>query len=239
MTPSSSIVCKGDSVLLTASGASTYNWSPLPGLSNYTSPIVWAYPATNTQYTVTGSSSDGCTGSAVATIEIIDGIELIASKNRDAECNNNVVELWASGADQYSWSPTSGLSSPNDANTNALVTKTTTYYVVGTKGTCKAVDSVTVNFYNENNFFIPNAFSPNDDGLNDCFSIKHQTIFKEFYLTIYNRWGQRVFETDHSDFCWNGYFKDARAESGTYFYFLKSKTSCGEINLKGDLLLIR
>ena len=56
---------------------------------------------------------------------------------------------------------------------------------------------------------------------------------------IYNRWGQVVFATDQVWDCWNGNYKGENAEQGVYFYFIKAKTTCGEIIYKGDVTLLR
>lgn len=241
ITPSTFLLCRGDSVLLNASGADYYSWDATPGLSDYTSASPWAFPESNTIYYVVGTSIEGCTGSATASIEVIDHIDVYVSKNRDAECNNKVVELSASGAENYLWSPTSSLSNPTGSTTLATIDSTITFYVIGQVGSCIDLDSITVFLYKneQKDIFIPNAFSPNNDGLNDCFGIKQQANFTNFYWTIYNRWGQRVFESDTPDACWNGEFQNKKAPTDTYFYFIEAETVCGKILLRGDILLIR
>jgi gliding motility-associated-like protein len=87
--------------------------------------------------------------------------------------------------------------------------------------------------------FIANAFSPNGDGLNDCFGISYWKDVKELTFMIYNRWGNPVFETKELWDCWNGNYKGGLSEQDTYYYLIKAKTSCGEKIYKGDLLLIR
>jgi gliding motility-associated-like protein len=241
VTPPTSILCLGDSVQLTASGATNYNWSILPGLSSYTGTSVFAYPTSTTTYTVTGADAAGCSGTTVVTIDVINEIDISISKNSDAECNINTVQLLVIGAQNYTWIPANFLSNPTGSSTNATVAQTTTFYVTGTTGSCTDMDSIVVYHYNndEASIFIPSAFSPNSDGLNDCFRIRHQANFKEYYFTIYNRWGEKVFETNSADDCWDGMFKNEFVEIGTYFYFLKAETNCGKIFLKGDITLIK
>jgi len=102
-------------------------------------------------------------------------------------------------------------------------------------------DSIHVDLYNddESMIYIPNAFSPNDDGNNDCLKVLNSAKFISFYFTIYNRWGQMVFESDDPTKCWNGYFKNQPANSSVYYYYLKAETRCGKIFKKGDITLIR
>ena len=90
----------------------------------------------------------------------------------------------------------------------------------------------------EASIYIPNAFTPNGDGRNDCFSVLNTANFKDYYFAIYNRWGQRVFEADNPDDCWDGNLNNQRVESSTYYYFLKGETQCGKIFLKVDITVI-
>lgn len=239
--PNDPIICKGDSVQLIASGASTYIWINAPGLSAYTGASVWAKPIANTTYTVVGTDANGCTGTSSVAISISSGIDIQVTKNRDSECEINIIQLQANGAQNYSWTPANLVSNPNAPITNATVLQTTTFYVTGNTGSCTDMDSITVYYYNndETGIIIPNAFSPNGDGLNDCLRIIHNANFKEYYFTVYNRWGEKVFETDDPFKCWNGEHKSKPAEMGTYGYFLKAETSCGKIFKKGDITVIR
>lgn len=91
--------------------------------------------------------------------------------------------------------------------------------------------------------FAPNVFSPNQDGINDCFRLfwdKDQAIV-EFELFIYNRWGTPIFATSDPLACWDGRFKEQLAEIGVYVWVVHMQTeSCEEKQLlKGDVLLLR
>lgn len=241
ITPTDPTLCLGDSVQLTASGANNYIWSNIPGLNIYSGSTVWAFPNVNTTFTVTGTDANGCTSTASVTISITTGIDVQITKNRDAECNINIVQLQATGAQNYSWTPANLLSNPNAALTNATVMQTTTFYLTGNTGSCVDMDSIIVYYYNndETGIIIPNAFSPNGDGINDCLKVIQNANFKEYYFTIYNRWGERVFETDDPLACWNGEHKNKPAQMETYGYFLKAETICGKIFKKGDITLVR
>lgn len=236
-----SSLCLGDSMLLQANGGSIYSWSPSTGLSATNTSSVYAQPSSNQTYTVIASDANGCTGSSTTSINIISSIEISATKDADIECNKHTVQLTATGAQQYTWTPTTFLTNPSAATTNATVNQTTTFYVTGSVGSCVDIDSVTVYVYNndESSIFIPNAFSPNEDYINDCLQVKSAANFKSYYFTIYNRWGEKVFESLKTSDCWDGKFKGQASEQGTYFYFLKAETSCGKIFKKGDITLLR
>ncbi|MEZ5045613.1 MAG: gliding motility-associated C-terminal domain-containing protein [Chitinophagaceae bacterium] len=235
------LLCAGDSSLLVASGAIDYTWSPPIGLNVTNSNSVWANPNTPTTYTVLGTDANGCTGSTSTYVDVVQSINVEAFKNRDVECNNHSIVLTATGAQNYTWTPANILSTPNSGSTNATVNQTTTFYVTGTLGTCIDMDSITVYSYNndESSIFIPNAFSPNGDGKNDCLKIINAANFLKYYFAIYNRWGELVFEADNPTSCWDGTFRSKPSMQDTYYYYLKAETSCGKILKKGDVILLR
>ena len=91
--------------------------------------------------------------------------------------------------------------------------------------------------------FAPNVFSPNQDGLNDCFRLlwSAEQAIVDYEFTIYNRWGAPVFTTSDPLACWDGRFKGQLAEVGVYVWFAHIQTErCEEKQLlKGDVLLLR
>ncbi len=90
---------------------------------------------------------------------------------------------------------------------------------------------------------VPNAFTPNGDGKNDVFRsvFENDCPITDFYLRIYNRYGQLVFQTYNAHEGWNGLFNGERAEVGTYFYDMRVQHGTGAHQLKktGDVILIR
>lgn len=238
--PGDPLLCRGDSIQLNASGGNSYSWSPNIHINATNIPDPMVYPSSTTVYSVTATDAGGCTGSASVTIQVVDYPVLTLTKSGDIECGKNTVQLAASGAASYTWSPAGFLSNPNAAIPNATISEPTTFVVIGRLGTCVVTDSISVNVYNneESSIFIPNAFSPNDDGKNDCLRVWQSANFLEYYFAIYNRWGQRVFESNHPQDCWDGYFKNQPVEMATYYYFLKAQTRCGRMLKKGDIIVI-
>ncbi len=240
--PSEPVICIGDSVHLNASGANSYSWSPNTSISSLNVPDPIVNPSSATTYTVIGTDATGCTGTASVLIDVVTNPKMIVSKSGDVECNIQTIQLSASGTStSYVWSPATFLSSPNSGITNATLTQTTTFMVTGTVGSCVITDSITVDVYNndETAIYIPNAFSPNGDGMNDCLRVLNTAHFSSYYFAIYNRWGQRVFEADSPDKCWDGTFNNQPALLDVYYYFMKAETRCGKVFKKGDITLIR
>lgn len=89
-------------------------------------------------------------------------------------------------------------------------------------------------------YFVPNAFTPNNDGLNDCFGLKNWGFITNVEFSIFNRWGERVFFTNNPNQCWDGTYKGIDQNADTYIYFIKAKSACaGDIVKRGTFILIR
>jgi len=91
------------------------------------------------------------------------------------------------------------------------------------------------------NKFMPNAFTPNGDGLNDCFGvsqiIKDSLPFIDF--AIFDRWGNKVFYTTNIADCWDGMYKGKLSDQANYVYYIREKTDCGYAFQTGYVILIR
>ena len=88
-------------------------------------------------------------------------------------------------------------------------------------------------------FYLPNTFTPNGDGLNDTFGVTGEAI-KDFSLIIYNRWGQKVFETDNANQRWDGTYNGINAPQGSYAYNVSAKgPSGGRLTQKGTFNLVQ
>src|SRR6185312_12658191 len=86
--------------------------------------------------------------------------------------------------------------------------------------TCKGVDSFNVTLQCPTALFVPDAFTPNGDGVNDVFTAIGYN-FKTFHMQIFNRWGIKVFETTQMDKGWNGDCKQTDCETGAYAYYIE------------------
>jgi gliding motility-associated-like protein len=88
--------------------------------------------------------------------------------------------------------------------------------------------------------FIPNAFSPNNDGTNDRFTVIPNGHLRRFSMQLFNRWGQLIFATNDKHASWDGTYLGAAADAGTYFYIITADCLIDkELMRKGDVLLIR
>jgi len=115
-----------------------------------------------------------------------------------------------------------------------------TYRVLAIKKNENHIESIsnTVVVKRTPNFFIPNAFSPNQDGLNDEFLVVGNGVV-EFYMEIYNRWGELIFKSTDINQGWDGKYKEKEAQLGIYKYFVKAKTENKDYSHVGEIALIR
>ncbi|HKC69506.1 MAG TPA: hypothetical protein VKG26_14820, partial [Bacteroidia bacterium] len=133
ISPSSTpAICIGSSTTLTASGASTYIWSPATGLNNTTVATVTANPTTTTSYTVTGTNSNGCVGTQTLNLTVNALPVITTSPTRPVVLGGQGATVTASGASTYTWSPSTNLNTTTGATVTAIPQITTGYTVTGT-----------------------------------------------------------------------------------------------------------
>ena len=241
---SADTTCFNTAVQLAASGGDLYSWTPAALVSNANIANPNTTSNANTTYTVV-IKERACNSTATlnTTVTVLPVPTIKASRSNDINCSEPNAQLSVMGAGQYEWSPAGSLSNGTIANPIASPATTTLYSVTGTDfvTNCTAKDTVTV-FVNRggaSSFFIPSAFSPNGDGVNDCFKVKHFTYLKSVDISIYNRYGSLVFHTTTDNDCWDGTYKGSAAEPGNYVYYIKAKDNCEAFFKKGNLLLIR
>ena len=157
------------------------------------------------------------------------------------------VQLSASGASTYLWSPVTGLSNASIANPVASPTVTTLYTVTG-YDSLGCTDNATINIVVVGAGFVPNLFTPNDDGKNDELKLYGVPSVQDFVFSIYNREGSLVYRTtDVSQAMtqgWDGTKNGTKQPPGVYFWKIKGEVSSGDrilLNGKdaGSIVLVR
>lgn len=152
----------------------------------------------------------------------------------------SMANLYAAGADFFSWTPAADLNCDICPNTNASPINTTTYLVTGeTMDGCTALDTVLVEVKAdiEQVVFIPNVITPNGDGKNDSWRIENIQLFPKNKVQIVNRWGDQVFKSEFYNNDFDGSFSGGLLPAGTYYYLLDLGDGWGVF--KGPLTIIR
>jgi len=243
--PPDKTMCNTSSVVLDGyNGTSVdYLWSPGTYLSSTTIINPVANPPSTTSYNVLITDRTCNTDSSFAVQVVVGARPLInAGKSNDIDCAHRSATLFASGGTSYSWSPSTGLDNPNIPNPVATPAGTQQYIVTVTDaGGCFDKDTVTVfkDLTASLARYMPNAFTPNGDGINDCYGLKNWVYIKKLQFYIFNRYGEQVFATASPFKCWDGTYKGKQALAGTYVYYIKAETDCGTEEQKGTFLLVR
>ncbi|SDF80687.1 T9SS type B sorting domain-containing protein [Chitinophaga filiformis] len=140
--------------------------------------------------------------------------------NSDTTINiGQSVQLHAVNAIDYTWTPATDLSCVSCADPIATPRQTTTYTVTTTDKNCSKTDMVTVFVTFNNSLYVPTAFTPNGDGVNDRFVVKSRGV-AVYNIQIFNRWGQQVFASNNVSVHWDGKFKGQLQPAGAYVYIV-------------------
>lgn len=235
-------ICEGQGVVLAASGEGTFTWQPSTGLSNpqVRNPI--ASPVDSTLYNVVVANAFGCKDSAFVKVNVFRKPQVFVGPDRtivtgDTVTLNGVVKGTAL---EYNWSPALFINDPISLTPTVFPTSDMQYKLTATSavGCGKAEAFVTVKVYNE--IYVPNAFSPNNDGRNDYFKIVAADGYAINRFEIYNRWGGVVYRAKDLSKGWDGKFKNLPQPADTYIYFLQLQSAQGKlISKKGSITLIR
>jgi gliding motility-associated-like protein len=124
-------------------------------------------------------------------------------------------------------------------NPLAAPDETTEYMItaIDVNNSCVASDKVIISVVR--GLYVPNAFTPNGDGLNDKWQIPGLAVHPDAVVTVYNRWGQVVYQVkDYYNNPWDGKFKGTAQATGTFVYLIKLNDSKNQM-LKGTVTIIR
>lgn len=249
-------ICQQDTIRLTATnqfpvnGMDYYWTSDGPIIGNKDTSTILVAPIKDTYYHLTAINDSGCVfeDSILVEVSALNNQVVIATADDDSVIVGFSTVLRADPANgyNYSWTPTAGLDEPNESVTNAAPTQTTTYTVYITdpnNSNCSYSSDVTIHTYEINcgepDIFIPNAFSPNNDGENDEYLVIGRVI-EELELQIFNRWGELVFETTDPTKGWDGTFNGKMVDPVVLVYQLR--VTCidrAEFTKKGNITVIR
>lgn len=223
----------------------SYLWS-----NGATTAATTVRPAVTTDYTIRVSDTTGCGSSDAVSVFVNQLPPVDAGENDTLLCKGLQLQLNATGADLYSWTPAEGLSNPNSSNPAVSPTENSVFVVMGTDSStgCIAYDTVVVSVEGCDVILtVPQAFTPNGDGRNDFFTVFGDNI-DTYEIRIFNRWGEQVYystnagELSQGDLNkgWNGEYKGKPQDTGVFVYYIKAgKNGSAPIERKGNVTLIR
>jgi gliding motility-associated-like protein len=233
-------ICKGTMVTLNAlSPGNTIDW---PGVGSGN--VVTVTPTDSTTYLAIATTSLGCKDTAFVDIAV-KPFRLTLTANPDPVLAGTNTTLTTGGNFTYnvlSWSPDIFFTDQTALSQNILVKDTSKSFTVIGQSTDGCLDTATLFVNVEANlgdFFIPNAFTPNNDGNNDIFKVYGSSI-RDLTLRVYNQWGELIFETQNAQNGWDGTWKGRPQAVGVYIYVAQvTFYNNVKIKRKGTINLIR
>ena len=224
------IICEGDSVELPVIGlADAYTWTPSESLSDPTIERPIAFPTETTTYTVVADLQNCASDSATLTVTVqpapqITGFPIQMGYQGQSAQLSLGVEVNPSFT--YNWSPSTDLNCTDCPNPIAVFVEPMTYYVTVTNPAgCVVTDSIRTEFYStcdENLIVVPNAFTPNGDGLNDVLYVRGSALTDISSFRIFSRNGELVFESNTMSKGWDGTYQGKPTNTEVFVYVVEA-----------------
>ena len=237
-------LCEGDGIYIGAAfiEGQSYSWIPTDGLDDAMSSNPFAVPSVTTTYTVKArigncrEVEDNVTVRVNALPQVDAGNDITIEKGKNAQ-------LLATGGINYSWEPGSLLNNSRIHNPIASPLVTTEFVVnVNNILGCENSDLMVVNVVN-GEFWLPNGFTPNRDGINDIFYVRGLSYsVRNFEFKIVDNWGNVVFLSNNPNKGWDGNSMDKQRPLpvGAYVYFVNAINAEDEnVSINGMVNLIR
>lgn len=232
-------MCKGETVLITAE------------TNGY--PILWSngaggnpidYWTDETGYLYLTSTNPDCGSATDSILVIVNELPYVAVSEDTAVGLGAEIKLYAtSGADNvtYTWvPPIEECIWDNCALVYAAPDQATIYIVTTTdENGCTHSDTVFVDIIGLMEVFVPNVFSPNNDGSNDLLEVLGPKLY-DFEFRIYDRWGKMVFQSEDQREGWDGTFGGTPLTPQTFVYMVRGETILGKkIAIEGNVSIIK
>ena len=244
------IACKGEEIAIRPIVSSldpsySYTWTPEGGQIDNSIPEYVFAPLESTEVTVDIINESGCraTRDFLIDISIISDLDVVAEPS--VIVGETLIQFQATPSDSYdyAWQPAAVFDDPLINTPVALVSETSEFIVeVTDMNGCNHFDTVVITLLescDEQHIFIPSAFSPNGDDLNDIFRIQSE-ILQSVTLQIFDRYGNMVFETTEISEGWDGRFQGSNLGNDVFGYILKVVCIGGEQYVKkGSVTLVR
>lgn len=233
-------LCRGETGKLNASGGDTYQWTPEEGLSNPKISSPFVKPLSTTIYTVFVSHGGFCkqTGTVMVQVKptptVYAGPDMIYNKDE-------VIYLDAKGQGKLTWVSGDGVVCADCPNSQ-IIPQTSGCYRVQAKfpdSGCIAEDEVCIEITNDYTIYIPNIFTPNDDGKNDTFLVYGIGI-TDVEVTVYDRWGEKLYYEENQTKGWDGTYRGEMSKNDVYVYKVNFKSLDGKKHTKtGHVTLMK
>jgi gliding motility-associated-like protein len=234
-------MCRGETMILSCSEGVNYTWSPAALVANPYAQTTEVFPLETTTFTVYVTDGFGCQGSTEMEVNVWQPPYVNAGPDREVDWLDRVRLFGSSDADSMWWSPSDWLSCI-DCPTPEVDVQGPSWFTLETISPegCTASDSVFIDVFYP--VYVPNAFSPNNDGVNDAFIVEGLEP-RGYRLEIFNRWGDLLFFSENPEEPWLGQNQLEASEyfvpDGVYIWRLRYEMRDGPRLLDGTVTLLR
>ena len=240
--------CYLQNVNLSGTGGNNFYWTPItfldnPRISNPTT----AHLTNSISYTLNVIDNNGCASLKSDTIKITVLPPAVVNAGKDTSLAiGQPLKLFASdinniGFSQYQWSPYYGLDNPFSATPTTILDREVLYNVTASNSFgCTATDNILIKVYRGPEIYVPNAFSPDGNGINDILKAIPVGLKEFHYFRIYNRWGNLIFNGTSSSIGWDGKNAGIQPLAGAYMWVAEGIDYKGNIiQRKGTVILLK
>jgi gliding motility-associated-like protein len=231
------IICPEGQAVLWATGGVSYSWNPSGTLSDPHDSITVATPNSLTGYSVTITDEYGCSTTLYTQVDVFESPIIMVTPDVYA-IQGDTVAISADGVGTIIWSPPYNIYCIECFDNYAWPDHETIYTatLIDVNG-CTASDIVTVHF--DPLIYVPNAFTPNGDGMNQYFRAITNNI-DQFEMLIFNRWGEIVYRTNTIDHQWDGTYNGAKVPDDVYVWVIEySDLNGDQFQLRGHVAVLR
>ncbi len=234
-------MCRGETMELSASDAVSYSWAPAGLVANPNAQMTSVFPVETTTFTVYATDEFGCTGSTEITVQVWQPPYVDAGPDREVDWLDEVRLFGTVDADTLWWTPSENLSCSDCLSPEVTVTGPGWFVLetISPEG-CIARDSTYIDVFNP--VFVPNTFTPNNDGVNDAFFVEGIEP-RGYRLEVFNRWGDLIFYSENSAEPWIGNHQVSDSEyfvpDGVYIWRLRYELRDGPRLVEGTVAIVR
>jgi len=232
-------LCFGKNLQLNGSGGVSYTWSPALYLSdpNISNPVFLSPGKISITYHLKVKNALGCysltddllTITVSSQAKVFIGNDTAIGIRRPLQLH--AIDVNNTGFNSYVWSPVTGLSNPFIPDPVAILDRDMTYYMhANTAIGCEAFDTINIKAYPDPEIYVPNAFTPNKNGINDVLKAVPVGMKAFHFFRIYNRFGEMVFSTADASIGWDGKIKGKMQSTGTFVWMAEA------IDYRGNLI---
>ena len=234
-------MCRGESMILEASEGTVYSWQPAALCNNPSGQTTTVFPVESTTFTVFVTDAFGCTASSTLEVGVWQPPYVDAGPDRELDWLDEARLFGTADSDSAWWTPAELLSC-SVCESPVLLSSEPGWYVLSaiSEEGCVGRDSAYVDLFYP--IYVPNAFTPNNDGVNDAFFVEGVEP-RGYLMEIYNRWGELVFRSEDASEVWQGNWQrgegDHYVPDGVYLWRVRYELRDGPRWAEGHVTVIR